>query len=63
LVHGIVSLDPPTVRCDGCGFEATGESLGVVVFTCGILFNPKAYSLGDKRRLCRDCAAEAGWHA
>ena len=25
LVHGIVSLDPPTIRCDGCGHEATGE--------------------------------------
>ena len=32
LVHGIVSLDPPTIRCDGCGHEAnlrgaTGDHL------------------------------------
>lgn len=29
LVHGIVSLDPPTIRCDGCGHEATGQQGGV----------------------------------
>ena len=31
LVHGIVSLDPPTIRCDGCGHEATGQTLAMVV--------------------------------
>ena len=27
LVHGIVSLDPPTIRCDGCGHRADASSL------------------------------------
>jgi len=58
LVHGIVSLDPPTVRCDGCGHEATGKTVGLVVLTSGITFNP---SSDDARRLCRGCAKDAGW--
>ena len=55
-VHGIVSVDPPTIRCDGCGYEATGDRLGYLVATCGIEFNPAEYQAGrDTRRLCRTC--------
>lgn len=61
LVHGIISLDPPTVRCDGCGHEATGDSLALVVLTSGIVFNPRLYGHGDDRRLCRECRIAAGW--
>ncbi|QJU54358.1 hypothetical protein SCB71_14525 [Herbiconiux sp. KACC 21604] len=58
LVHGL-TLDPPTVTCDGCGRTATASSQGVpfniVILTCGIVFNPRTYGRGDDRRLCRDC--------
>lgn len=56
LVHGIVSTSPPKVQCDGCGLVATGQRLTTTILTCGITFNPRAYTHGDKRRLCRDCA-------
>lgn len=55
LIHGIVSLDPPTVRCDGCGYEATGDRLAFLVITCGIEFNPRLPE--DHRRLCSACRA------
>lgn len=63
LVHGIVSLDPPTVRCDGCGHEAVGEPgrLNLLILSCRILFNPGRYGSGDTRRLCEACAEAAGW--
>lgn len=48
LVHGIVSLDPPTIRCDGCGHEATGRTLAMVVQHSGIEFDPARY-LADPR--------------
>lgn len=60
LVHGIVSLDPPTIRCDGCGHEATGQTLAMVVQHSGIEFDPARY-LADPRRLCRGCRIKAGW--
>ena len=61
-VHGIVSLDPPTVQCDGCGHEATGDRLGFLIVTCGIKFNPALYQTGrDQRRLCSGCRKEVGW--
>ena len=59
-VHGIVSLDPPTIRCDGCGHEATGRTLAMVVRYSGIEFDPARY-LADPRRLCRGCRIKAGW--
>lgn len=49
-VHGVVSLDPPSIQCDGCGHIATGERLATVALTSGILF-----TLGDPRRLCAEC--------
>ena len=60
LVHGIVSLDPPTIRCDGCGHEATGRALAMVAQHGGIEFDPARY-LADPRRLCRGCRIKAGW--
>ncbi len=59
LVHGIVSVDPPTIRCDGCGHEATGAKIGLLILTCGILFNPRLPQ--DGRRLCMECRTAAGW--
>ena len=60
IVRGIVSLDPPTIRCGGCGHEATGRTLAMVVQHSGIEFDPARY-LADPRRLCRDCRIKAGW--
>jgi hypothetical protein len=58
LVHGL-TLNPPTVTCDGCGYYVTAKSLGIpfniLILTCGIVFNPHTYDRGDDRRLCRDC--------
>jgi len=59
-VHGIVSDDPWTIRCDGCGHEATGERIALLVLTCGILFNPRDYQ-NDTRRLCLECRTAAAW--
>ena len=66
-VHGIVSLDPPTVQYDGCAKLADHRTLGlssdhhnITIITCGIEFNPRLSGIDD-RRLCRDCAKEAGW--
>lgn len=56
LVHGIVSVDPPRVQCDGCGLVATGRKLTTTILTCGITFNARLFHHGDERRLCRDCA-------
>ena len=30
-VHGIVSVDPPTVQCDGCAATYTGRTLARLV--------------------------------
>lgn len=58
-VHGIVSLDPPTVQCDGCGMLYRRSSLALAVLTSGITFNPRDDS--DRRRMCLDCWSAAGW--
>lgn len=57
-VHGIVSLDPPTVQCDGCGWTYSRTNLGLAVLTSGINFNPR---LNDGRRLCAGCRKAEGW--
>ncbi len=72
-VHGIVSMDPVTVQCDGCGLRLTWRDLversggryttdrpGLVIICGGIDFNPRLAGVDD-RRLCRDCAKQAGW--
>ena len=58
-VHGIVSLDPPTVQCDGCCATYTARTLARAVLDSEFHFNPRRKY--DHRRLCRDCAKEAGW--
>lgn len=58
-VHGIVSLNPPTVQCDGCGRTHTDRTLALAVLQSGIQFHPPG--VDDDRRLCRDCAHQAGW--
>ena len=55
-IHGIVSLDPPTVQCDGCCATYTGRTLARAVM---FHFSPRREH--DDRRLCRDCAKAAGW--
>lgn len=66
-VHGIVSLDPLTVQCDGCAKRVDHRTLGLAsehhnltILTCGITFNSAIFP-ADGRRLCRDCAKQAGW--
>ena len=51
LVHGIVSLTPPTIQCDGCGVTHSGLDAGLVILTSGIQFGLSHPNL----RLCRDC--------
>lgn len=64
LVHGIVSLDPPTIQCDGCGHlyvHTDGGTLAVAIIRSGINYYPMRYNLPadhplhDQRRLCADC--------
>jgi len=54
IVHGLVSLDPPKVQCDGCGLVVTGESLAQTVLLSGVRFD---FRDGYTRRLCVDCRA------
>ena len=58
-VHGIVSLDPPTVQCDACAATHTSRTLARAVIDSEFHFNPGREH--DDRRLCRDCAKAAGW--
>lgn len=58
-VHGLVSLTPPTVQCDGCGHRYSRDHLGMAVLTSHIVFNPRADD--DNRRMCADCWRDAGW--
>lgn len=60
LVHGIVSVDPPRVQCDGCGVVREGTTLNVTILTCDIRFMPSRYSR-DPRRLCLACRKDAGY--
>jgi len=56
IVHGLVSIDPPKVQCDGCGLVVTGESLAQTVLLSGVRFDVRdSYT----RRLCDDCRAFA----
>ena len=59
LAHGIISANPPTIECDGCGYTfTTNGSLSWAVRFSGIEFNPSG---GDERRLCYECRIKAGW--
>lgn len=57
-VHGIVSLDPPRVQCDGCGLVAEGDSLSLTILFCQIVFNSR---VGCGRRMCYECWKVEGW--
>lgn len=59
-VHGIKSLDPPTIQCDGCLVTATGSKFTHLVQFCGILFH-KSQTLHPNRRLCAECRTREGW--
>lgn len=50
LAHGIVSLDPPTIQCDGCGLLHTATTIGWAVIGSRIIFTH-----GRDRRLCVAC--------
>ena len=61
--HGIVSVDPPGVQCDGCGYVHTAPTLALAV-QFGPFFSTKWWgqadpSLRDRRRLCDRCATKA----
>lgn len=59
-VHGIVSLDPPTIQCDGCGITRSRDTLAGAVLFSGIRFDG-GFRAHDSRRLCEDCRDRAGW--
>lgn len=60
LTRGIISVDPPIIECDGCGYTyTTTRGLAFAVLFSGIEFNPAIR--GDDRRLCRECRIKAGW--
>jgi len=52
-VHGIVSLDPPTIQCDGCGHEHTERTIAMTAILSGIRFDPRI--VGGGPRLCHQC--------
>jgi len=58
--RGIVSMNPPTVRCDACGRESSHPtSIHLAVIGSGMYFNPKRVASlvnPDHRRLCKTCA-------
>jgi hypothetical protein len=57
--HGITSMTPPTVRCDGCGTESSHPtSIHLAVLLDGMYFRQQRYG-ADPRRLCRACAWDA----
>jgi len=59
LVHGIVSVDPPMVQCDGCGLVATGPAGrgGLTVILADITFDRGD---GFTERLCGECRRARG---
>lgn len=58
-VHGIISTDPPTVQCDGCGVTRSGQTWAHAVLLGDIVFSTRST---DRRRLCGSCRVEAGWN-
>ena len=61
-VHGIKSLDPPTIQCDGCLMTATHPKATFLVQFSGIVFN-LSQTLFPNRRLCPECQTAEGWAA
>lgn len=50
-VHGVVSLDPVTIQCDGCGITTRCGERGLL----GMFDAFREFRLGSDLRLCRDC--------
>lgn len=50
-VHGIVSLDPPGIQCDGCGRVDTCPTVALAVLRSDIGFLDR----DSRRRMCRNC--------
>lgn len=59
-VHGIKSLEPPIVQCDGCGKTHSESKLSLTILLSHIVFNPRTPA-DSHRRMCGDCWLEAGW--
>jgi hypothetical protein len=57
MVHGIVSLDPPIIQCDGCGRTHTERTIELAILLSGIQFSPAH----PGRRLCLECRIAEGW--
>lgn len=69
MVEGIVSLDPLTIQCRGCGVVDTSGSLRVredrvamVIILSSIRFHSTVWTTGhtDNPRLCRACRQARG---
>lgn len=54
FIHGVVSIDPPTVRCCGCGREHTEATLALAVILSGMEF-----AIEGDRRLCAECRGQS----
>lgn len=52
-VHGIKSLDPCIIQCDGCEKTDQGDSIALTVILSDIRFDP--HHPDDHRRMCADC--------
>lgn len=68
-VEGIVSLDPCTIQCRGCGTVDNPETLrlrpdrvAMVIILSRIRFHPTVWTTGheDNPRLCRECRLARG---
>ena len=54
-VHGIKSVDPPIIQCDGCGLVDEGEPgdrIGFHIVMSEIKFNPRGRA---RVRMCKAC--------
>lgn len=58
-VHGILSLNPVRIQCDGCLHVYEGDPglpQGAQIILSRIRFSSVRYdAVGDKRRLCEEC--------
>ena len=57
-VHGIKSVDPPRIQCDGCGKVDEGQKLGLTILLSDIRFRPRWIRADDNRRMCEPCWEE-----
>lgn len=60
IVHGIKSLSPCVIQCDGCGKTDTGDKIALTAILSDISFNPRVLD-SDRRRMCAACWKIAGW--